>query len=93
MTISSSIINIKTDPSVKKEAQIIAKKLGISLSGILNAYLRQLIHKQEIHFSCKEFLPNKQTTTLLTEINQDIEKNINISKEYDKNNISEAFKR
>lgn len=40
---SKVVINFKVDKTVKEEAQKIAKELGIPLSGIVNAQLRQLI--------------------------------------------------
>lgn len=37
------MINIKTDVKIKKEAQKIAKQMGIPLSAIINSQLRQLV--------------------------------------------------
>jgi len=50
---STVVINIKTDAKVKAKAQKIAAELGLSLSGILNAYLRDLIRNKKISFSLK----------------------------------------
>src|SRR5687767_10202826 len=57
---NSAVINLKTDPKVKEEAQKTAGKLGISLSSILNAYLRQFVKTKSIAFSAKELdeVPN-----------------------------------
>ncbi len=44
-------INFKTDKKVKKEAQILAKKMGISLSAVLNMYLNQFVRDQSINVS------------------------------------------
>jgi addiction module RelB/DinJ family antitoxin len=57
---NSAVINIKTDPNVKEEAQKTAEQLGISLSSILNAYLRQFVKTKSIAFSAKELdeVPN-----------------------------------
>jgi addiction module RelB/DinJ family antitoxin len=41
---------IKTDKEVKKAAQNVAKDLGLPLSTIINAYLKQFIVKKEAHF-------------------------------------------
>ncbi len=48
---STTVINIKTDPKVKKQAQAVAEKLGFSLSAVLNAYLRKLIRTRKVEFS------------------------------------------
>lgn len=36
-----TVINIRTDPEVKHRAQKAAKAIGIPLSTIINAYLKQ----------------------------------------------------
>lgn len=45
------MINIKTDREVKLEAQRLAKKLGLSLSDIMNASLRNFIKTREVRIS------------------------------------------
>ncbi|MBI3442982.1 MAG: type II toxin-antitoxin system RelB/DinJ family antitoxin [Candidatus Sungbacteria bacterium] len=47
----NTVINIKTKKEVKLRAQKVASELGLSLSAIINAYLRQLARAKEIHFS------------------------------------------
>jgi len=42
-TMNTAVINIKTQPEVKAKAQEIAKEIGVSLSSLLNAYLKQFI--------------------------------------------------
>lgn len=51
---NSAVINIKTDPKIKLKAQKVAARMGLSLSGMLNGYLRQLIKTETIHFSLKK---------------------------------------
>ena len=50
---TKAVINIKTDREVKRKAQAIAKDLGLSLSSIINANLRQLIKNKSVHFSAQ----------------------------------------
>lgn len=45
-----AIINLKTDPALKKAAAQTAKKLGISLSAVLNNELRRFISQQNVVF-------------------------------------------
>ncbi len=46
----STVIIIKTDPKIKKEAQKILKEFGLSLSGVLNGYLRQIVRNKKVEF-------------------------------------------
>ena len=45
------MINIKADKEVKQEAQRLAKKLGLSLSDVMNASLRNFIRTREVRIS------------------------------------------
>ena len=54
----STIINIKTDPKVKDKAKKVASDLGLNLSGVLNAYLRQFIRTKSVYFSLNEENPS-----------------------------------
>jgi len=74
---STVIINIKTDPNVKAQAQKIAADFGLSLSGILNAYLRDLIRNKKINFSLdqeKEEIPTKYMLDSIREAEEEIKK-------------------
>lgn len=51
---NTAIINIKVDPEVKSKAQKVAAELGLSLSSLINAYLKQLIRTREVLFSLDE---------------------------------------
>lgn len=54
----STVINIKTDIKVKKEAQKIAADLGLSLSGAINGFLKQLIRNKAVIFTLNEDMPS-----------------------------------
>lgn len=51
---STSVINIRTDAEIKSQAQAIAENLGLNLSTVINAYLRQLIRTQRVSFGLNE---------------------------------------
>ncbi len=75
-----TVINLKTDWEVKKNAQELAKKMGLSLSAIINAYLRQFVRSRELYFTMTP------TTTadlekLLGQIETDIKIGLNLSPE------------
>ena len=42
-----TVLNVKTDVEVKKQAQALAKHLGIPLSTVVNAYLKEFVHTGE----------------------------------------------
>lgn len=74
-----TVINIKTDKEVKKDAQKIAGNLGLSLSAVINAYLKQFVRNKEIYFSIVSQM-SPELEKLLGKIEIDIRKNKNISK-------------
>lgn len=73
-----TIINIKTDKKIKKDAQKIAADLGFSLSAVINAHLKQFIRNKEIYFSVVPRM-SLEMEKLLGEVEIDIQKNRNIS--------------
>ncbi len=46
-----TILTVKTDKEVKEQAQSIAAELGLPLSTVVNAHLRQFIRSRSICFS------------------------------------------
>ena len=44
-------VSIKLDSDVKQQAAELARQLGLSLSAIINADLKQLISSRELHLS------------------------------------------
>lgn len=57
---STAIINIKTDIKIKKQAQKVSADLGLSLSGVINSFLRQMIRDKKIYFSLDESSPSAE---------------------------------
>ena len=49
-----AVINFKTDQKVKKRAQDLAEKFGLSLSDVLNVLLRNFVYKRELNLDLKE---------------------------------------
>lgn len=50
----TSVLNIKIDPKVKRDAQKVALDLGFSLSAIVNASLKNLARSKTISYSLLE---------------------------------------
>ncbi|OGZ93170.1 MAG: hypothetical protein A2131_00480 [Candidatus Sungbacteria bacterium GWC2_49_10] len=71
-------MSIKADVDVKRRAQKAAKELGIPLSTIVNAYLKQLGREPRVSFVVP-LRPNKKTKELLQRASKDLRKGRNIS--------------
>lgn len=73
-----TLINIKADVEVKRRAQKVAKELGMPLSAIVNAYLKQLGREQRVSFVIP-LRPNKKTAELLRNASKDYRMGENVS--------------
>ena len=68
---NTAVINIKTDPKLKKDIKTVAKDLGLPVGTIINAYLRELVRERRVVFSAPPAL-NQRTRWLLGSIDKDI---------------------
>ena len=50
----NTVISIRTDKKIKKEAAAVAKSAGISLSALINSYLRQIVATRRIEIYAPE---------------------------------------
>jgi len=73
-----TVINIKTDKEIKKNAQKVAEDLGFSLSAVINAYLRQFVRNKEVYFGLIPHM-SPELEKLLGKVEVDIMKEKNIS--------------
>jgi addiction module RelB/DinJ family antitoxin len=64
---NTAIINIKTDIKIKKEAQAVASDLGLTLSGAINGFLKQLIRNKAVLFTLNEINPSKYLLSSIEE--------------------------
>jgi addiction module RelB/DinJ family antitoxin len=67
-----AVINLKTDPDLKKLAAKTADKLGISVSAVLNNELRRFATEQSVTFDVPE-VPNAKTAKELAASRKQIE--------------------
>lgn len=51
---NTAVINIKTEPSTKKQAQKIASDFGLSLSALINTYLKHVVRTKKIELDLGE---------------------------------------
>ena len=68
----SAVINFTTEEKTKQEAQRVAKKMGISLSTILNHYLKHFVKTKTVIFSAEEEIPNQYLMKVLKESEEDV---------------------
>lgn len=85
-----TVIYIKTDKEVKENAQKLASSLGLNLSDVINASLRNFIRTREVYFSS---IPKMtlEFERLLGPIDEDIKRGKNLSPEFDNEEEMDAY--
>ena len=73
-----TMINIKADKEVKESAQEIAYDLGLPLSSVINAFLKDFIRSRSISFSVIPKMTHS-LENLLSGVEEDIKKGKNLS--------------
>ena len=76
---NTTVINLKTKKDLKNNAQKIAAELGLSLSAIINGYLRQFVRNRAAYFSVAPQMSN-ELENLLAGVEYDIQRKKNLSK-------------
>lgn len=77
----TTVIHIKADKEVKENAQKAAKDLGLTLSDIINAALRNFIRTREVIFSdIPQMTPELEKR--LEKVEEDIKRGINLSPKF-----------
>lgn len=73
-----TVLNVKVDREVKQKAQRVAAELGLPLSIVVNAHLRQFARERRITFSVSEKMP-KRLEHMVAEAERDLKRGKNIS--------------
>lgn len=68
---NTTVINIRTQPNVKKAAQRVAEDLGINLSALINGFLKNLIKTKTINLVDSEE-PSQYLIDSIREAEEDI---------------------
>ena len=68
-----TILNIKTDKKLKADAQKVAGELGVPLSTVMNAFLKQFVRDREVTFSANELRPTPYLIGLIEEAQREYE--------------------
>lgn len=71
-------VTVKIDSDVKLQAQKLAKKLGLSLSAIVENKLKEVVRERRVVFE-EELIPNEKTSKELEKIEADIKAGRNLS--------------
>ena len=72
-----TVLNVKIDPKLKKEAQKTAKEAGIPLSLVVDSSLRKFVTRRTITIEAP-LVPNKKTAKILDKALKDIKEGKNI---------------
>jgi len=62
---TKTILNIKTDKSLKKAAQDTAEELGVPLGTAINAFLKQFVREKELTLSASRLTPTPYLQRIL----------------------------
>lgn len=87
---TKTLFSIKTDKKVKVAAQKAAAEIGVPLSTVVNAFLRQFARDKEVMFSARSYRMSPYLERIIEITQRDFEQGKNISPVFD--NAEEAIK-
>lgn len=67
----STVLNVKIDPKVKIKARRVADKLGLSLSGVVNVYLREFVRSEALSVSLHNEQPSPRLISAIRSAERD----------------------
>lgn len=70
----TAIINIRTQVNVKEQFQKVAEELGLGVSALLNALMRQVIRTKRVELEVRPEIPNAYMIRMLKESEEDYRK-------------------
>ena len=74
-------VNVRIDGDIKKSAEEVFKRIGLTPSSAINLFYVQVIRTNSIPFELKAEIPNEETLEALEEL-KEIEKNPNNHKSF-----------
>lgn len=81
-------ITIKTNSSLRQEAKRIAEELGITLTAVVNAFLRQFVRERKFSVSASA-MPTKKKIAILEKISREMDEGKNSSRPF--SNLESLF--
>jgi len=70
----TAVINIRLEPTFKKQAHKIAEDLGFSLSSLVNGYLHNLIKTKRVYYPPEE--PSEYLTKSIKQAEKNLERGL-----------------
>ena len=67
----TTVINIRTQTRVKEQLQRLAEDLGLTVSGLINGLIKQVIRTKKVEFSVEEEIPSPYLIKALKESAED----------------------
>ncbi len=68
-----TILNIKTDKKLKAAAKKVSEELGVPLSTVINAFLKQFVRDKEITLSANQYRPTPYLESILEQAQKEYE--------------------
>jgi DNA-damage-inducible protein J len=75
----TSIVNIRTEPEIKKQVENLFSKFGISVSDAVNIFFHQSLMQGGLPFQIQLPKPNPETIAAI----EDVNKNQNVSRTFE----------
>ena len=76
---TKTILNIKTDPDTKQQIQAFAAELGIPVSVIMNAQIRQMLRDRKVVLST-QLEPTPYLVKIMEQVEKDLVANKHMTK-------------
>lgn len=71
---SYAVVTTKIDPQTKKEAMELAEELGMPLSVVIKAFLKQFIRTKSVEFNARDEEPNEYLKSVMKQAEENWEK-------------------
>jgi len=68
-----TILNVKTDKKLKAEAKKVSEELGVPLSTVINAFLKQFVRDREITLSANSYRVTPYLERILEQAQEEYE--------------------
>ena len=66
-----TILNIKTDKKLKADAKKVSEELGVPLSTVINAFLKQFVRDKELTLSANQYRPTPYLEQILKDAQEE----------------------
>lgn len=78
---TNAVINFKTDPVIKHQVQEFAAELGVPVSTIMNAQIKQMLRDRKVVLTT-ELTPTPYLEKILRQVEKDMKSGKNMSPEF-----------